>query len=177
MNTAKIELYNDNTKEYEDVTKYTVNDLKFANLLDEQLDEGTISLVKYPKDEIRPLTLIRVTVVNAPEAPFTYDMFKALSAESDYDGISISVDPSTGVYTDTFEGGLVSSFDPATKRITQTYTREYLIATDSAEETPAGSGKFNHELYFIELTQLLEGFIGDSISFTNPLGNNFVENT
>lgn len=175
MNTTKVEFYNDTTKEYEDVTAYVVNDFKYANLLDEQLDESTITLKKYPVEEIRPLTLIRFTVTNAPEATYNYDMFKAISAESDYDVIGIAVDPSTGVYTDTFEGGLVSSFDPATKRITQTFTREYFIATDNAEESPVGSGLYDHELYAIELTKLTEGFIGDSISFTNPLGNNFLD--
>lgn len=170
MNTTKVEFYNDTTKEYEDVTAYVVNDFKYANLLDEQLDESTITLKKYPVEEIRPLTLIRFTVTNAPEATYNHDMFLQIVRDSDYDVISSSANSATLDY-----GRLVISFDPTTKKITQTFTREYFIATDNAEESPVGSGLYDHELYAIELTKLTEGFIGDSISFTNPLGNNFLD--
>ncbi len=47
---------------------------------------------------------------------------------------------------------------------------DMLVSNDKAEEIPSGSGKYNHELYLIELTKWLEGFMCRSIGFTNPLG-------
>lgn len=70
------------------------------------------------------------------------------------------------------------SFAPMTKArvvitsvmgdVTQTETLDYLIAGDSATESPVGSGIYNHELTLIEYTKFLEGFIVDNLCFTNP---------
>lgn len=49
----------------------------------------------------------------------------------------------------------------------QTETLDYLIAGDSATESPVGSGIYNHELTLIEYTKFLEGFIVDNLCFTN----------
>lgn len=47
----------------------------------------------------------------------------------------------------------------------------FITANDNAFEQPVGSGKYKHQLYLIERTKLLEGFICDSIAFTNTSGN------
>lgn len=48
-------------------------------------------------------------------------------------------------------------------------TFDMLVSNDKAEEIPSGSGKYNHELYLIELTKWLEGFMCRSIGFTNTM--------
>lgn len=47
----------------------------------------------------------------------------------------------------------------------------FVVANDNAFEQPVGSGKFKHQLYLIERTKVLEGYICDSIAFTNTSGN------
>ena len=57
----------------------------------------------------------------------------------------------------------------------QTETLDYLIASDSATESPVGSGIYNHELTLIEYTKFLEGFIVDNLCFTNPSGGDYTK--
>lgn len=52
----------------------------------------------------------------------------------------------------------------------------YLVATDTAEETSVGSGKFNHSIELIEETKYLESFLIDTQTYTNDLGRNFTDN-
>jgi hypothetical protein len=47
---------------------------------------------------------------------------------------------------------------------------QFLISNDKAEEIPSGSGKYNHEIYVIELTKWLEGFMCRSQGYVNSLG-------
>lgn len=53
----------------------------------------------------------------------------------------------------------------------------FLVASDNAVEVLTaekdGEKVYDHELYLIELTKTTEGFIGDSIAFTNVLGNDY----
>ena len=51
----------------------------------------------------------------------------------------------------------------------------YIIATDNAYEQERGTGRYEHQIYLIELTKIAEGYIGDNMTFTNALGNNFTE--
>lgn len=53
---------------------------------------------------------------------------------------------------------------------------EYLIADDESEETPVGSGIYNHTLTLIEYTKFLECFPLESLCFTNPRGNVYSSN-
>ena len=55
---------------YEDYTKYAVFPFKFANLLDEQLDEASLQLTRVPKGAFQPLTRARITLTNSPSAKF-----------------------------------------------------------------------------------------------------------
>lgn len=52
----------------------------------------------------------------------------------------------------------------------------YLVATDTAEETPVGSGKFNHAIELIEETKYLECFLVDTQTYTNDLGIDYAGN-
>lgn len=50
---------------------------------------------------------------------------------------------------------------------------DYVISGDLANELPPGSGLYNHELVLIEQTKILEGFLVDTMTFTNDLGRNY----
>lgn len=52
----------------------------------------------------------------------------------------------------------------------QSKSKTYLIAEDSAYETPNGSGFYRHELMLIEETKYLEGFMVESLCVTNANG-------
>ena len=54
---------------------------------------------------------------------------------------------------------------------------DFLISNDKAEEIPSGSTKYNHEIFVIELTKWLEGFMCRSIGFTNSLGRIYADKT
>lgn len=61
---------------------------------------------------------------------------------------------------------------------TQTNVIRYIVANDSgATESPVGSGRWNHDLYIIELTKYLECIVVDTNTITNDLGRMYVENT
>lgn len=54
---------------------------------------------------------------------------------------------------------------------------DFLISNDKAEQIPSGSTKYNHEIFVIELTKWLEGFMCRSIGFTNSLGRIYADKT
>lgn len=60
MTTNKIAVYVDGIN----LTKYVVQPIKWANLLDEQLDEATISLRNCPLKNIPPLTPVEIRITN-----------------------------------------------------------------------------------------------------------------
>lgn len=170
MNNCKIEIYEKNNNSYQwvDYTKYMIASFKYANLLDEQLDEGTITLKKVlNKAYFKPMTQIRVVITNSPKAKFSQEMANKIRLESDLkfrlvDGEYKSYDNRTTFY-----------YDINTKRITISSIKEFLVANDTSIENPVGSGKYDHEIYLIEQTKYLERFIGDSITFTNALGKTY----
>lgn len=49
----------------------------------------------------------------------------------------------------------------------------YVIANDKSTLTIKDKKLYKHEIYLIEETKLLEGLVGDSIVFTNTLGNKY----
>ena len=74
-----------------------------------------------------------------------------------------------------------SIYNPGTEMcITWTEGEEtpmyYVVARDSAMECPIGSGTYKHDIYLIERTKLLEGLIGQTITFTNAKGNLYTQN-
>lgn len=52
----------------------------------------------------------------------------------------------------------------------------YLVSNDFSYEYPPGSGKYDHEIVLIEQTKYLEGFLCDTMTFTNDLGRNYLNN-
>lgn len=60
---------------------------------------------------------------------------------------------------------------------TQTNIKRYLIADDqNATENPVGSGLYDHDLYIIEITKLLECIAVDTNTITNDLGRSYTNN-
>lgn len=118
---------------------------KFGNLLDERLDEGYITL-KHLKQEqpFRPFTLVKIELTNANTA------FRSKIKEYSGDDITQSL---------------------LKNMLTQTKEEYFFVADDNVTNYPNGSEFYNHSLYLIEITKILERFIGDSITFTNPLNN------
>jgi hypothetical protein len=153
MNNFKVEIYDNVNKEYVDYTSKAVFPLKFADLLDEQLDECELTLKRVLTPFINPLTLVRVTITNSPKAKYS----SAYDVQRRAENTNVTI-----------------TYDSTTKRITETKVLDFVVANDSAIEQPVGSDKYNHQLYLIETTKILEGYIGDSISFTNALGNDYV---
>ena len=60
---------------------------------------------------------------------------------------------------------------------TKTYTRTYVVASDTVEEKPLGSGKYTHSLYLLEETKLLESITCGELAFTNTKPQAFADNT
>ena len=69
-------------------------------------------------------------------------------------------------------------FGPVTNTVdTENQTKRYIIADDqNATENPVGSGFYDHDLYIIELTKLLECIAVDTNTITNDLGRNYTNN-
>ena len=61
-------------------------------------------------------------------------------------------------------------------QITSEKSFNYVIANDRSVLTIKDKKLYKHEIYLIEETKLLEGLVGDSIVFTNTLGNMYTLN-
>lgn len=141
-----------------DYSDYVVSPLKMGNLLDEQLDEVNLTLRYINKEYFEPQTLVRIIISNVPEASYDEDMKAEILGNSDYSFTGSSLNSDDGhLYCAVSRGEL-----------TQRYEKYFIVASDNAAERPVGSGRFEHEIYLIERTKILEGFIGDSLTFTNP---------
>lgn len=118
------------------LTRYVVLPIKWANLLDEQLDEAVISLRNCPKKVIPPLTPVEIRITN--------DIIMQRGHNPIY-----------------------------SKSITK-----YMIVADQPDsnENPVGSKRYDHDLYIIEATKLLERTIVDSITYTNTNSKIFTAN-
>ena len=141
VNNYKVEIMKDG--KWVDYTQYAVFPLKEGRFLDEQLDEGNLSLKRIKDDYFNPLTKIKLTYINYPEAVFSANQIEEIKNRSNDETVSIEV----------IDG-----------RIKQTQEKVYIIANDKATEVPNGSGRYNHDIYFIELTKIAEGFIVDNLT-------------
>lgn len=57
---------------------------------------------------------------------------------------------------------------------TQKRIKRYVVANDTgATESPIGSKRWDHDLYIIEVTKILECIVVDTLTFTNDLGRNY----
>lgn len=60
---------------------------------------------------------------------------------------------------------------------TQKRIKRYVVANDTgATESPIGSKRWDHDLYIIEVTKILECIVVDTLTFTNDLGRNYASN-
>ena len=151
MNNFKLEIYDYKEKKYIEYPT-AVFPFKFSQLLDERLDEAQLMLKRVKTEYFAPFTDVRLTIINSPKA-----MFSSAQAVENRAETQCQI-----------------QYNEHTKRITETLVLNFIVANDKAVESPIGSGKFNHELYLIETTKKLEAYIGDSITFTNPLGNDYL---
>ena len=53
-------------------------------------------------------------------------------------------------------------------------TKQFVIANDNVTESIIGKGFYDHDLYCIELTKILECIVVDTCTFTNDLGRNYI---
>lgn len=51
----------------------------------------------------------------------------------------------------------------------------YVVSNDFSYESPPGSKRYDHEIVLIEQTKYLEGFLCDTLTFTNDLGRNYTK--
>ena len=158
MNKVNISIYDDKFDEWIDYTKYTALPFKGADIYDEQLDECELQLERISVKAFTPLSKVKIEIVNTSSAKFSLTQFNKIQARCD--------NPQNYTFIHNNDGTIT------VKRLIYMF-----VANDNAEEKPIGSDKYSHKIYLIELTKLLEGFIGDTITFTNPLGNNYIEDT
>lgn len=153
MNKFSFFIQDRETEFYNDYSAYATNPAKHSELLDEQLDESFITLKRCPLYSIEPMTEVRIIHTTESAGIFSDAYYAKILSQSEDNGTVM-----------TFSAG----------KITETRTLDYIVANDTAIEVPSGSGRYDHQLYLIELTKIFEGFIGDSITFTNPKGNNYL---
>lgn len=55
-------------------------------------------------------------------------------------------------------------------------TSYFVVADDSSHEAILGAGRYNHELYCIEVTKVAECCVVDTLTFTNDLGRSYTGN-
>lgn len=152
-----FEAFKATTNAWEDLTKYLVFSAKNGFQLDEQLDECFLSLFACPYI-FQPNTLTRLTITLKTAAKYADN---SITTElQNRKGIDV---------TTTYNGD---------KTVTQSIILHYIVANDSVFRQPIftkdknGKELYKHDLHLIEPTKLLEGFIGDNLSFTNSLGEN-----
>lgn len=155
--TLRVRIYDDKTATWKDYTKNAVLPFKTANLLDEQLDEAELTLKYCLVGYFPPLTMVKITRINTPKGKFSQDYYNKIQVRKQQ---NVSY---------TFSDG----------KITETQTDYYIVASDNSNmvmglRTKDGYSVFNHQLYLIEITKIAEGFIGDTLTFTNALGNDYI---
>ncbi len=156
MINYKVEVYDSKKGVYVNYTPFAVFPLKVANLLDEQLDEMGLTLKNMDVEYFQPFTEFKITIFNKPECLLTAEQMMQIKANAELTPI---------FYTPVNE---------ATGKLTEKYSITMVVANDRAIEVPVGSKRYNHEVYLIEQTKILERFICDSLTFTNALGNIFL---
>jgi len=76
-----------------------------------------------------------------------------------------------------FPKSIIQPMSPAVITVTdkeeKTLSLRAIITTDEAIEVPVGSGLYDHEIFMLEETKILEGIVVDTLVFTNPLGKDY----
>lgn len=120
-------------------TSRTVMPLKWAELLDERLDECYLSLRGIKKKNFAPLTPVEIVLSNK--------LYWSKGGEGEE---------------------MISDPEKRTKR--------FIVADDNTTENPVGSGRYDHELYLLEVTKYMERVVADTVTFTNDIGRDYTEN-
>lgn len=141
-------------------TQNAVFPLKTIELLDERLDEVELQLIRVKnKKYFNPLSVVTITITNTPNCKIIGEIPNATDYSSD-----------TG-YTNVKTNNI----------ITESLTKQFIVANDISIEVLSAKKNndkfYNHTIYLIELTKVAEGFIGDTITFTNTLGHKYIETT
>lgn len=55
-------------------------------------------------------------------------------------------------------------------------TYYFVVASDAAEESPVGSGLYDHELALVEVTKIAECIVVDTNTVTNDIGRVYTDN-
>lgn len=158
MINIKFEAFSAKANVWEDLTKYLVFSVKNGFQLDEQLDECFLTLFACPYI-FQPNTLTRLTITLKTAAKYANSSITTKLQERK------GIDVTTEYNND--------------KTVKQYVTLHYIVANDSVFRQPIftkdknGKELYKHDLHLIEATKLLEGFIGDNLSFTNSLGDSF----
>lgn len=69
----------------------------------------------------------------------------------------------------------LTEFDVSVSGDGETESENWLVAADTAAETPVGNGTYRHFLTLIEYTKFLEGFLGDSLCTTYAGGKIYTD--
>lgn len=184
MNRIELRIQIDGN--WEDLTPYILAPLKIANLLDEQLDEFSISLKNCPYEYFQPNSKVTLICVQEEMPPLSGDDAERLVRRSDEEWKQVALTSNfmrmewLPANTDEDEGNYIGwggrRDEEPTNQIEIQYQWSAVIASDNAIEEPVGSGRYTHELYLIEYTKIAEGFIGESLTFTNGLSANYSAN-
>jgi hypothetical protein len=149
MNRYSVKIKGTEFTDFTDFTDYAIYPLKWANLLDERLDEATLTLKFVPKSKqdgvFRPLSVVKLTITNSPD---TYQTEK----QPEVAGVRQAI---------------------SEKRLIQITDKRFIVAKDTVYNNPIGGSFDTHELYIIEETKFLEAFICDTLTFRNALLNRF----
>ena len=149
MNRYSVKIKGTEFTDFTDFTDYAIYPLKWANLLDERLDEATLTLKFVPKSKqngvFRPLSVVKLTITNSPD---TYQTEK----QPEVAGVRQAI---------------------SEKRLIQFTNKRFIVAKDTVYNNPIGGNFDTHELYIIEETKFLEAFICDTLTFRNALLNRF----
>lgn len=171
MNTVKIEFYDNEAKAFIDYTPFLTVPIKWAELLDEQLDEAEVMLKGVPKaythpttrqtvnlkETFAPFTICRLTVTNTPNCRLTTELNEIVEANANNNYSTVEF------------------IANVTRKETRVFW--FFVANDRSLEKPVGSGRYNHDIYLIELTKIAERYIGDTLTFTNGLGSKYNDKT
>lgn len=161
MNKIKVII---NGKDY---SKYVVSPFKFCNLLDEQLDECNLTLRYIDEPYFKPMTEVKITITQTQNGYHPY-MQNEIAERSDYE---LEYSSDRAYQWKSTDGAIKINLNGGD--LEEIYSRTFIVASDSSAERVVGSGKYQHEIYLIERTKILEGFIGDNLTFTNPLGTTY----
>ena len=171
MNKIKsVKFWNDKNSSYDDYTRKAVYPIKIADLLDEQLDEAELTLKNVAVEYFQPLTIVEIVIRCEPNAPINKAYFDEINNRTQ-----------TAVWA-----GWPEHYNPPNPTqysgFYQELIRKFIVASDTSIEVQGlkvkrgdniGKPVYNHQIYLIEITKIAEGFIGDALTFTNALGNDY----